>query len=183
MRRATSTRLHFASLFINVLLAFTIAGCEGDDGAPGADGADGVDGINGADGADGIACWDLNGNGVGDPEEDVNGDGVVDVLDCNAIAGGAYEIQKLHAGYFTENEYTGTNDCLACHGLIGADMLMRAHFTWEGVATNITGFEGEIHGKNDLLNTSVSRSRRTRAAVRSAMPVTVTTTRTSTLPT
>lgn len=150
MRRATSSR--FASLFISVLLAFTIAGCEGDDGAPGADGADGVDGVNGADGADGLACWDLNGNGVGDPEEDLNGDGVVDVLDCNAVAGGAYEIQKLHAGYFTENEYTGTNDCLACHGLIGADMLMRAHFTWEGVATNITGFEGETHGKNDLLN-------------------------------
>jgi len=149
MTRATGTRLHFASLFISVLLAVTIAGCEGDDGAPG---ADGVDGVSGVDGADGMACWDLNGNGQGDPEEDLNGDGVVDVLDCNAIAGGAYEIQKLHSGYFTENEYTGTNDCLACHGLMGADMLMRAHFTWEGVATNITGFEGETHGKNDLLN-------------------------------
>jgi len=146
MRRATGTGLHFASLFISVLLAFTIAGCEGDDGAPGADGVDGVNGV------DGLACWDLNGNGQGDPEEDLNGDGVVDVLDCNAIAGGAYEIQKLHAGYFTENEYTGTNDCLACHGLIGADMLMRAHFTWDGIATNITGFETERHGKNDLIN-------------------------------
>jgi len=149
MRRATGMRPHFASFFISVLLAFTIAGCEGDDGAPGADGVDGVDGV---DGAAGLACWDLNGNGQADPEEDLNGDGVVDVLDCNAIAGGAYEIQKLHAGYFTENEYTGTNDCLACHGLIGADMLMRAHFTWDGIATNITGFETERHGKNDLIN-------------------------------
>jgi octaheme c-type cytochrome (tetrathionate reductase family) len=127
----------------------TIAGCEGDDGV---DGLDGAAGAPGADGTNGVACWDLNGNGVGDPEEDLNGDGVVDVLDCNAIATGAYGAQKLHAGYFTEKQYTGTNDCLACHGLIGADMLMRAHFTWEGVATNITGFEGETHGKNDLIN-------------------------------
>jgi hypothetical protein len=32
------------------------------------------------DGADGLNCWDLNANGVADPEEDVNNDGVVDVL-------------------------------------------------------------------------------------------------------
>ena len=149
MRRAMSTEFRFVGLVLSLFLAFSIAGCEGDDGAPG---ADGVNGVNGLDGADGVACWDLNGNGVEDPEEDLNGDGVVDVLDCNAVAGGAYETQKLHAGYFTEHVYTGTNDCLACHGMIGADMLMRAHFTWEGVATNITGFEGGTHGKNDLLN-------------------------------
>jgi octaheme c-type cytochrome (tetrathionate reductase family) len=146
MRRATGTNFRFASLLVGVFLAFAIAGCEGDDGAPGADG------VAGADGVDGVACWDLNANGVGDPEEDINGDGVVDVVDCNAFASGAYEPQKLHAGYFTEHQYTGTNDCLACHGLIGADMLMRAHFTWEGIATNITGFETERHGKNDLIN-------------------------------
>jgi len=137
---------------IGVLLAFAIAGCEGDDGAPGADGVDGLDGAPGADGSDGVACWDLNENGVGDPEEDLNGDGVVDVLDCNAIASGASEAQKLHADYFTENEYTGTQSCLNCHGLMGQDMLTRAHFTWQGVASNITGFESARHGKNDLLN-------------------------------
>ena len=152
MRRATSKRFRFASLIVGVLLAFTIAGCEGDDGAAGADGADGVDGLDGAPGAGGVACWDLNANGVGDPEEDLNGDGAVDVLDCNAIASGASDFQKLHVDYFTENAYAGTNDCLACHGLIGVDMLMRAHFTWEGVSTNITGFEEGPHGKNDLIN-------------------------------
>ena len=31
-------------------------------------------------------------------------------------------------------------------------MLTKGHFTWEGVASNNTGFEGEIHGKNDLIN-------------------------------
>ena len=56
--------------------AFLIAGCDGDDGAAGAAGA------AGADGASGFSCWDLNQNGVGDPEEDLNGDGSVDTLDC-----------------------------------------------------------------------------------------------------
>ena len=60
--------------------AFTLAGCEGDDGD---------DGRDGADGAAGLACWDLNENGVKDlPDEDLNGDGVVDVNDCNGLIGG-----------------------------------------------------------------------------------------------
>jgi hypothetical protein len=63
-------------LFVSI---FTLAlmGCEGDDGD------------DGAAGAAGISCWDLNENGVGDlvlPDfpftEDLNDDGVVDVLDC-----------------------------------------------------------------------------------------------------
>ncbi len=58
---------------------FLIAGCEGDDGAPGAAGAAGAPG---AEGAAGVACWDLDEDGVADPEEDLNGDGSVDVLDC-----------------------------------------------------------------------------------------------------
>jgi hypothetical protein len=37
---------------------------------------------------DGIACWDLNGNGVGDlPAEDINVDLVVDVNDCTGAQG------------------------------------------------------------------------------------------------
>lgn len=42
----------------------------------------GSDGADGEDGQDGISCWDTNQNGVADPEEDTNGDGVVDVMDC-----------------------------------------------------------------------------------------------------
>jgi len=86
MRKPNSREFRLLSLVAGVLLAFTIAGCEGDDGAPG---SDGTDGTNAVDGNDGINCWDLNANGVADPEEDLNGDGVVDVLDCNAIACGA----------------------------------------------------------------------------------------------
>ena len=37
----------------------------------------------------GLACWDLNGNGIGDPNEDANNDGVFDALDCQGVAGPA----------------------------------------------------------------------------------------------
>ena len=36
-------------------------------------------------GPGGINCWDLNQNHINDPEEDVNSDGVVNVLDCRVI--------------------------------------------------------------------------------------------------
>jgi len=142
--------LRHAFLLLFVSLGLGLAGCEGDDGAPGAAGAAGA---SGADGADGISCWDLNANGVGDlPAEDINGDGVVDVLDCNAYASGAYSVDQLHKGWFTENTYEGTKSCLNCHGKVADEFITTGHFTWEGVATNIEGFEGGIHGKNDILN-------------------------------
>jgi mono/diheme cytochrome c family protein len=59
-----------------LVLGLLISGCDGDDGAAGAAGA------AGPPGPPGISCWDLNENGVGDPEEDINADGMVDVLDC-----------------------------------------------------------------------------------------------------
>ncbi len=43
--------------------------------------------IDGTDGIGGLNCWDLNGNGVEDPDEDVNGDGVFDALDCQGVDG------------------------------------------------------------------------------------------------
>ena len=142
-----------AMLLLISLLTIGIAGCEGDDGANGIDGTDGADGAAGAPGTDGQACWDLNNNGVGDPEEDINGDGVVDVYDCNAYASGAYEIDQLHAGYFTENAYEGTKSCLVCHGKLADEFLTTAHFKWEGDAANIVNVApGTIHGKNDIIN-------------------------------
>lgn len=36
-----------------------------------------------------VACWDLNGNGLPDADEDVNGDGEADVLDCRGPQGPA----------------------------------------------------------------------------------------------
>jgi hypothetical protein len=35
----------------------------------------------------GLACWDLNGNGKGEPEEDKNQDGNFDALDCQGPPG------------------------------------------------------------------------------------------------
>lgn len=52
--------------------------CRGVDGAAGADGQDGVDGLH---------CWDLDGDGAADAGEDVNGDDVVDALDCRGADG------------------------------------------------------------------------------------------------
>ena len=70
-----------------------LAGGEGDPPAgqpvPGPEGPAGASGVDGQDGADGVNCWDLNGNGLEDAEEDVNGDGQVDVLDCQGVAGAA----------------------------------------------------------------------------------------------
>ena len=77
--------------------------------------------------------------------------GKVDIYDCRTPEG-AYESVALHKGYFTENTYTGTSQCLACHGKIGDDVMTTGHWKWEGVASNIAGYEGGTHGKQDLIN-------------------------------
>ncbi len=51
--------------------------CQGADG-PNAEPIPGVDGLQ---------CWDLNGNGTGDVDEDINGDGLFNALDCRGPAG------------------------------------------------------------------------------------------------
>jgi hypothetical protein len=42
--------------------------------------------VDGRDGEDGLNCWDLNGNGTGDPAEDINSDGTFDALDCQGVS-------------------------------------------------------------------------------------------------
>lgn len=72
-------------------------GPQGADGAQGADGPEGpagpagpagpqgLPGDLGATGPSGLACWDRNGNGEFDADsEDINQDGVADVMDCIA---------------------------------------------------------------------------------------------------
>lgn len=56
-------------------------------GQPGPQGPQGEPGQDGQDGTDGLSCWDLNGNGVGDTEEDVNQDGNYNTLDCKGSQG------------------------------------------------------------------------------------------------
>jgi octaheme c-type cytochrome (tetrathionate reductase family) len=148
--KATKFPVRVLSLLaLSVLTGAFLAGCSGDDGK---NGATGQPGATGATGQTGLSCWDLNGNGVADlATEDTNKDGKVDVYDCRTTSG-AYDVVGLHKGYFTENTYTGTTQCLNCHGKIGDDVMNTAHWKWEGVVSGIKGFEGTIHGKKDMLN-------------------------------
>lgn len=50
-------------------------------------GTNGLPGSAGLPGRAGLACWDTNGNGIGDPGEDRNGDSVWDAADCLGVAG------------------------------------------------------------------------------------------------
>ena len=67
------------------------AGPKGDTGAAGNQGLQGLQGNQGPQGnpgLTGLACWDLNGNRIGDvATEDINGDLTVDVLDCAGAQG------------------------------------------------------------------------------------------------
>ncbi len=63
-------------------------GLQGPQGQQGLQGPQGAQGPAGPQGQNGVACWDLNGNGVGDvATEDLNGDLAVDVLDCTGPRG------------------------------------------------------------------------------------------------
>ncbi len=68
---------------------FDALDCKGAVGTAGATGAAGINGTNGTNGTNGISCWDTNGNGVNDPSEDTNADGLFDALDCKGAVGTA----------------------------------------------------------------------------------------------
>jgi hypothetical protein len=70
-------------------------GEQGLQGPPGEAGPAGPPGDTGEQGPPGQACWDLNNNGLADPDEDLNGDGVADVYDC---AGDAVPGNYWHLG-------------------------------------------------------------------------------------
>lgn len=57
-------------------------GTNGSAGPTGPTGIAGIAGSTGPTGTNGIDCWDLNGNGINDPAEDINGDGFWNSLDC-----------------------------------------------------------------------------------------------------
>lgn len=64
-----------------------IVGDAGPTGATGDVGPTGATGMNGENGADGLNCWDLDGNGMADDGEDVNGDGEWNANDCGGPEG------------------------------------------------------------------------------------------------
>jgi hypothetical protein len=81
---------------VAVLLTVCGQGCpSGDGGTPGPQGPAGPagpqgptgpagpQGPQGAQGPPGEDCWDLNGNGTGEADEDINGDGLFNAEDCS----------------------------------------------------------------------------------------------------
>lgn len=58
---------------IVLLCTLTLAGCP----------LDADDGQTGAQGEQGLSCWDLNNDGINDPDEDINADGNFTTADCN----------------------------------------------------------------------------------------------------
>lgn len=76
-------------------------GPRGDTGSRGPRGAEGPAGPTGPGGPPGINCWDKNGNGVNDPDEDVNGDGKYDAADCAGPTYSAGEGLRLTGNTFS----------------------------------------------------------------------------------
>ncbi len=77
-------------------------------------GPEGPQGDEGAQGAPGTACWDLNANGEMDPDsEDLNGDGVVDIYDCQAA--GSDGTDGEDGEDWAPAELAGAEACADCH--------------------------------------------------------------------
>ncbi|MCK6638560.1 MAG: hypothetical protein L6Q81_00620 [Bacteroidia bacterium] len=96
-------------------------GPTGAAGAAGANGATGATGANGTNGTNGISCWDLNGDGINDPGEDVNTDGFWNALDCAGAAGPAGATGAAGAAGATgATGATGANGATGATGLTGA---------------------------------------------------------------
>jgi hypothetical protein len=91
-------------------------GPTGAAGANGTAGAAGATGPTGANGTNGISCWDLNGDGVNDPAEDINGDAIWNALDC-AGANGATGA----AGAAGATGATGAAGASGTNGINGLD--------------------------------------------------------------
>ncbi|WP_420322155.1 collagen-like triple helix repeat-containing protein [Flagellimonas sp.] len=76
-----------------MVLTLTFIACSGEDGEQGLQGIQGNPGTPGAPGqpgtpgADGIDCWDVDADGINDPDEDINGDEKFDGLDCQGDNG------------------------------------------------------------------------------------------------
>ena len=116
------------SVMAVLMLGLLISGCEGDDGAVGA---------VGAAGSGGISCWDLNENGIGDlPDEDINGDGVVDVFDCQTPPS-AEVIPGVNNAF---DSITGVAASLTASGTYDA----MSDFSYDAVTETITLAAGAI---------------------------------------
>ncbi|MEE9372411.1 MAG: hypothetical protein V3V00_05085, partial [Saprospiraceae bacterium] len=83
-------------------------GKKGEMGNSGTDGVAGPAGSMGSAGENGTHCWDTNGNGVNDMEEDINEDGIWNTLDCKGECSCDYEIQFQNNGH-TKSLHSGVD--------------------------------------------------------------------------
>ena len=91
---------------------------------------------------------DTDGDGIGDVCEPTDGTDGADGTDGEMTLH-----EKIFVDILGKTAYEGTADsCLICHSDHARDILETAHWNWEGPVTDIEGFEGEIHGKRDLIN-------------------------------
>ena len=82
-------------------------GVAGIDGAAGATGSIGEIGNPGRDGIDGLSCWDLNGDGGADANEDINGDQLWDTKDCQGVSTSSSSgIPVIWSGYCNRVGYS-----------------------------------------------------------------------------
>lgn len=103
-----------------------LPGLQGIQGEPGQQGIQGEQGLPGEQGVPGLACWDLNGNAVADPEEDINGDAVVDALDCQGPPGSADAWSLTgNAGTTPGTNYLGTSDNQALEIMVNGQRVLR----------------------------------------------------------
>ena len=92
--------------------------------------SDGEDGNDGLPGADGLACWDLNGNGTAEANEDANNDSNFNALDCQGADGSGtagtnglacWDLNGNGVGDAEEDINQDNNfDALDCQGATGA---------------------------------------------------------------
>jgi len=60
--------------------------------------------------------------------------------------------ENIHELYFSTILYEGTQSCLMCHQKEGLAALEMGHFKWSDRSNRVAGLEGEVIGKNNLLN-------------------------------
>ncbi len=85
-------------------------GATGPAGAQGDVGPAGPQGETGPAGPAGLACWDLDGDGIAYPDEDLNGDGLWDARDCTGPQGESGWLLTGNAGTTPGTHYLGTSD-------------------------------------------------------------------------
>ena len=91
-----------------------------------------------------MACWDLNGDGVGQPEEDINGDMAFNALDCQGPQGeqgvqGGQGLPGDPGEDGTANVAGETTRQSASFGAAsGGSMVTSANVTWTNVSTTET---------------------------------------------